>query len=77
MFNLTWKELIHCKTTNQPTLHFGVVAIEKGAFGSPETIVDQLTYMKEIYKYIRPKRFVSHLFHWPRYRIVVVIETAT
>ena len=29
----------------RPPLHFGVVAIEKGAFGSPSTTVANFTYM--------------------------------
>ena len=37
---------------SHPPLHLGVVAIEKRAFGSPSTMVGQLTIYIYIYIYI-------------------------
>ena len=33
------------KNKKRPPLHLGVVAIEKGAFGSPSTMVANFTYL--------------------------------
>ena len=35
-----------------PPLHLGVVAIEKGAFGSPSTLVANFTYFLLTYSYL-------------------------
>ena len=42
---IQWKE-------KRPSLHFGVVAIEKGAFGSPSTTVANFTYFIGYLKHV-------------------------
>ena len=44
-----------------PPLHFGVIAIEKGAFGSPSTKVANFTFIIDIYIY---KRCLWFLITW-------------
>ena len=39
----------------RPALHLGVVAIEKGAFGSPSTLVANFTYLTKYHTYNKLK----------------------